>query len=319
MNKPITDVREDDDKIEVEVEETEGVEIEVVDDVPNDKKPRRKPEEPAEIPEDNEEALEGYSEAVQKRIKKLTFEAREAQRQREAIEREREEAVKYARAVMEQNENLRKRVTQGESSFIEQTKAKLTSDIAIAKEKYRKAYEVGDTDGVLDATSALSELNAKLLQVNSYRPPAEQPAQQQAPQPKPRQQPQVPQLSPRQKAWLDKNSWYGQDSARTGFALGVHETLVKEGVDPDSETYYTRIDTELRKRFADAYTDEVEVDVAPTARKTAPVVAPAGRSAPTGAPTRIRLTATQASIAKRLGLTNEQYARQLLKDQTNGR
>lgn len=317
MNKAVKEIK-DDDKIEVEVEEAEGVEIEVVDDTPEDKKPRRKADEPAEIPEDNDEALEGYSEAVQKRIKKLTFEAREAQRQREAVEKEREEAVKYARAIMEQNESLRKRVTQGESSFIEQTKAKLTSDIAMAKEKYRKAYEVGDTDGVLDATSTLSELNAKLLQVSSYRPPAEQPAQQQAPQPKPRQQ-QAPQLSQRQKAWLDKNDWYGRDSARTGFALGVHETLVKEGVDPDSETYYTRIDTELRKRFADAYTGEVDVDVPQTARKAAPVVAPAGRSAPTGAPTRIRLTATQASIAKRLGLTNEQYARQLLKDQTNGK
>ena len=302
----------DDNQIE---DDDDAFEVEIVDDVAEDDKPRRaEPAKEEDIPDEGD--LEGYSEAVQKRIKKLTFEAKEAARQQAAAARERDEAANYAKSIYEQNKKLQEQLTQGQSAVVEQAKGRIESELNTAKAAYKSAYELGDADKLMEAQSKMIELQGRMSQLQNYRPPAPRAQEEPAPQlaPKTEAQPAV-KLDERQTRWMNDNKWYGENSEMTGFALGVHERLVRNGIDPNSETYYTEIDTAVRKRFSDEFSDVGGEEVKPAPKKAASVVAPAGRSAAT--PRRIKLTSTQASLAKRLGVTPEQYAAQLLKDAKN--
>ena len=290
------------------------LEIEIVDDVEEDDKPRvsEKDYTGPEIPEDDE--IESYSERVQKRMKKLSFEAKEAERQRQALAREREELLRVSQTFHSENEKLRQQLQQNEGTLVAQAKARLEAQLAQAKASYKEAYELGDTEKMIEAQEKLTSLNNDMYRVNNYKPrPAQQPAQQPAPQQA--QRPQAPKLDERQERWLSDNDWYGKDRQMTAFALGVHEELVYNGVDPNSDKYYTEINSAVRKRFADKFEDDLEeVEVAP--KKKANVVAPATRSSKN--PQKVKLTQTQVALAKRLGLTPQQYAAQLLKEQLNG-
>jgi hypothetical protein len=289
------------------------LEIEIVDDVEEDDKPRvsEKDYTGPEIPEDDE--IESYSERVQKRMKKLSFEAKEAERQRQALAREREELLRVSQTFHSENEKLRQQLQQNEGTLVAQAKARLEAQLAQAKASYKEAYELGDTEKMIEAQEKLTSLNNDMYRVNNYKPrPAQQPAPQAVQQ---TQRPQAPKLDERQERWLSDNDWYGKDRQMTAFALGVHEELVYNGVDPNSDKYYTEINSAVRKRFADKFEDDLEeVEVAP--KKKANVVAPATRSSKN--PQKVKLTQTQVALAKRLGLTPQQYAAQLLKEQLNG-
>ena len=302
-----------DDNVEVD-ELDDGFEIEIVDDVPAEDKPRRAADAPAEIPDEDD--LEGYSEQVQKRLKKLTFEAKEAARQQAEAARMRDEAINYAKNVAEQNKKLQEDIQKNQGYVVDQAKGRLSAEIERAKVAYKNAYEAGDADALLEAQANLTKLQNDQYRWDTFKPAARPAAEPTAPavQPAP-QQPQV-KLTGNQERWLSNNDWYGKDRRMTSFALGVHEELVYNGVEPDSEKYYAEIDREMRKTFPDRFSDGEEVEVNARQRKPAAVVAPAARSAKT--PRKIRLTSTQVAIAKRLGLTNEQYAAQLLKEQHNG-
>jgi hypothetical protein len=309
------EVEIEEDELEVEVEGDEELEVEVVDEVDPKDRPRRSEDAEADIPDDDD--LENYSEGVQKRLKKLTFEAREAERQRQEAIRQREEAVKYAQTVQQDNARLQEVSSKGQEYAVVQAKARAEAQVTTAEGVYRQAYEAGDTDALMEAQKLLSRAQNDLYRIETWRPPARQ-QQQQQPQPQQQpaqQQPQQPQLNPKQAAWLAENdTWYGKNEEMTGAALGIHERLVKNGVDPNSNAYYTEIDSVMRRRFADEFSDEVET-VTPR-RKASTVVAPAART--TKSPRRVKLTASQAAIAKRLGLTPKQYAEQVMKDQANG-
>jgi hypothetical protein len=292
------------------------LEIEIVDDVEEDDKPRvsEKDYTGPEIPEDDE--IESYSERVQKRMKKLSFEAKEAERQRQALAREREELLRVSQTFHSENEKLRQQLYQNEGTLVAQAKARLEAQLAQAKASYKEAYELGDTEKMIEAQEKLTSLNNDMYRVNNYKPRPAQPAQQPAPQAvQQAERPQAPKLDERQEKWLSDNDWYGKDRQMTAFALGVHEELVYNGVDPNSDKYYTEINSAVRKRFADKFEDDLEeVEVAP--KKKANVVAPATRSSKN--PQKVKLTQTQVALAKRLGLTPQQYAAQLLKEQLNG-
>ena len=306
-----------DDAPEVELDDDSDFNIEIVDDVDPEEKPRRPADAKPEIPDDDD--LESYSEGVQKRLKKLTFEAREAARQQAEAQRLRDEAVQYAQRLHAENQRLQQMSTKGTEYAISQAKVAAEAQITNAEAKYKAAYEAGDSEALIAAQRELNTAQYNLARVQNYRPPAPQPQPQYQPTPQQPQQPQAqtqaPQLNARQKAWLERNDWYGKNPEMTGAALGVHERLVKSGVDPDSETYYSQIDDVMRRRFPDEFSDVGE-EVKPPARKAQNVVAPAARAAKS--PRRIKLTSTQAALAKRLGLTPQQYAAQLLKEQGNG-
>ena len=297
--------------LDVEIDGTE-LEVDIVDDTPDEDKgkPRRPEEAEAQIPEDDE--ISNYGENVQKRIKQLKYEFHEERRRKEEASRLQEEAVSYARQIHEENQRLKKTLAEGEGVLVEQAKGRVEAELDKAKAAYKEAYEIGDPDKLIEAQEKLTSLQNEKFRVQSYKP------RQQEVEALPENiavKPKVAEPDERTKAWASENQWFGEDTEMTGFAFGVHESLVKSGINPQTQAdeYYSRIDASMRQRFPDKFGGQ-EVEEAP-ARQTGNVVAPASRSAKK--PRRVQLTSTQVSLAKRLGLSPEQYAAQLLKESSN--
>jgi len=290
-------------------DDDDGFEIEVVDDTPEEDKgkPRRAEGADPKVPEDDE--IQSYSEGVQKRIKQLKFEYHEERRAKEEAARLQEEALKYAQQIQQENERLRKTLEEGEGVLVNQAKGRVAAELDKAKAAYKAAYETGDPDALIEAQEKLTMLQNEKIRYENYKP---QPRQQQAPQPQYQQPtPQPNRPSDRALQWAQRNDWFEKDSEMTGYAYGLHEKLVKSGVAPDTEEYYNQIDNAVRRVFPDRFDDVSFEETAPQ-RQTGNVVAPAARSGKK--PRKVQLTSTQVSLAKRLGLSNEQYAAQLMKD-----
>ena len=294
-----------------ETEQTDdGFEIEVVDDTPEEDKgkPRRAENAEPQVPSDDE--VEKYSEGVQKRIKQLKFEFHEERRLKEEAARLQDEALRYAGQMQEENENLRKTLEEGEGVLVNQAKGRVTAEIDKAKIAYKTAYESGDPDALIEAQAKLSELQVEKSRYDSYRP---QPRPEPEPEPLYEQENiEPPKPSEMGMKWAEKNTWFQNDPEMTGYAFGVHEKLIKSGVAPDTEEYYTKIDDAVRRVFPDKFDDGPIIEESAPQRQTGNVVAPAARSGKK--PRKVQLTSTQVSLAKRLGLSNEQYAAQLMKE-----
>jgi hypothetical protein len=309
MNNTAEKIEED--LTEVDLDNTE-FEVDIIDDTPDEdkNKPRRADDAEAQIPEDDE--IANYSENVQKRIKQLKFEYHEERRRKEEAARLQDEAVDYARKVYEENQKLRKTLEEGEGVLVEQAKSRVEAELDRAKAAYKEAYETGDPDKLIDAQEKLNSLQNEKFRVESYKP---KPQQVQEEPVQLQRKPKVPEPDAKTKAWASENEWFGNDSEMTGYAFGVHESLVRQGINPQSQAdeYYNRIDQSMRQRFPDKFGGQ-QVEAAPV-RQAGSVVAPAGRSAKK--PRRVQLTSTQVALAKRLGLSAEQYAAQLLKESSN--
>ena len=291
-------------------EEDSGLEIEVVDDTPEEdrNRPRRAEDAKPDIPDDNE--VEKYSEGVQKRIKQLRYEYHEERRAKEEAARLREEALKYAEQVKSENERLRKSLEENEDVLLTQAKTRLDAQLDRAKAAYKAAYESGDPDALLEAQAQLTDLQNEKFRIQSYRPQRRQPEQEFTPPPA-EAQPQIAKPDAKALAWADDNEWFGKDKRMTGYAFGVHEELVTNGVAPNTEEYYNEIDAAMRRAFPDKFAVVAE-EPAPQQRQAGNVVAPPSRTAKT--PRKVKLTPSAVALAKRLGLTPEQYAAQLMKD-----
>jgi hypothetical protein len=249
-------------------------------------------EAPAEVTDDE---LAQYSEGVKKRIQHFSKGYHEERRAKELALREREEAVRLAQNLVEENKRLQGSLGQGQQALLEQAKKVVQNELDQAKQKFKAAYEAGDSDALVEAQEALASAKYKAERVNNFKPAVAQP-QNTVVQPDPRPE-QTVRVDSKAKAWQDANSWFGADKEMTALALAVHQDLVESGEDTNSDEYYEKINARVRKRFPEAFTSE---------RRKSSVVAPATRSV---APRKITLTQSQVQIAKRLGLTNEQYAR----------
>jgi hypothetical protein len=287
------------------------IEIDIIDDTPV--KDRNRERLPKEIVEELEkDDLTEYSEGVKKRMAQLTKVYHDERREKEAAAREREEAVKFAQTIVEENKRLKSSLTSGEQVYIEVAKKSATNELDMAKRDYREAYDSGDTDKIIDAQQRMNEAQYKLTQTNNYRLQHNNALQDEDYhvniQP---ERPQVSKPDRKALAWQDKNSWFGTDEEMTSLALGLHEKLVRSGVDATSTEYYTTIDKTMRKRFPEYFEDDPLDDDVP-AQRTRPsnVVASASRST---APKKVHLSKTQLALAKKLGLTPEQYARETIK------
>ena len=284
-------------------------EVEVVEDTPEEEKPRLAEDREPEVPSDDE--IDKYSAGVQKRINKLKFEAQEQERQKLEAHKLQEEALRYAQQIKAENEKLKQTLDQGEATLIDQAKGRITAELDKAKTAYKAAYESGDPDALLAAQEQLSAMQNEQYRVNTYKP---QPRVQAEPTPQPQyaqQTPQVPRPDDRALNWAKNNEWFETDSEMTGYAYGLHEKLVKSGIDPRTEQYYNEIDSAVRRVFPDRFDDGQVEEPAPQRQNGSVVAAP---SKSTKKPRTVRLSSTQASLAKRLGLSNEQYAAQLLKE-----
>jgi hypothetical protein len=310
------------EKIEQEIEmESQDLEIEVVDDTPEEDrgKPKRAENVPPQIPDDDE--VSKYSGDVQKRIKQLKYEYHEERRQKEEAKRLSDEAVTATQKLMEENKKLRKTLDDGEGVLVEQAKGRVQAQLEKAKQEYKEAYEAGDPDKLIEAQEKLSTIQNEKYRVDNYKPTVRAVEPEVSPPQQAPAQPKVQEPTGKDKAWLEANSdWFQKEDHEdmTGYAMGVHQKLVKAGLNPklDTEEYYRRIDEAMGKAFPEHFnsnkqsveTEEVE---APQ-RSAGNVVAPVNRSAKK--PRKVQLTSTQIGLAKRLGVTPEQYAAQLLKE-----
>lgn len=284
--------------------EADKPEIEVVDDTPPEDR-NRKPmaEPPKELSEDE---LEKYDESVKKRIQHFTKGYHEERRAKEAAFREREEAIRAAQAIAEENKKLKGSLSQGQNALIEQAKKVVANELNDAKRKYKEAYEAGDSDALVAAQEELTSAKMKMERVSNFKPT---PLQEEQTVVQPVPEPRAPRSDPRVDEWQERNPWFGTNRKMTAYAVAVHEDLVQnEGVSTTSEDYFRRIDKEMRDRFPDAFESDKPAD-APTQRsKPSNVVSPATRST---APRKVVLTKSQVEIAKRLGVPLELYARKV--------
>ena len=308
-------------------QEAPEMELEIVDErAPEDRKPPRT----KEAKESDDEELEGYSEKVKKRINKLKYDFHQERRAREDAERLREEAVRGAQELNNKNQHFQTIINQGEGVLVNQIKERAGLAVDKARSEYKEAYETGETDKVIAAQEALIKAQSELTEAERQQAAVQSRYQQQEDYMKAQaNQPQQPQQEmPRQKApaeptekakqWQKDNPWFGNEDHKdmTALAYGVHERLVRdEGFDPNSDEYFEAINTTMRSRFPEYFDegDGQQVQTSSPSRRNSTVVAPASRN--NGArPRKVKLTHSQVALAKRLGLTNEQYAKQLTKE-----
>ena len=281
-------------------------EIEVIDDTPEDDRDRTPMTEPPK--EVTDEELSKYDESVQKRIKHFTRGYHEERRAKESAEREKDEAIRLAQAVLEENKKLKGSVNQNQTALLEQAKKVISGEVETAKRMYREAYEAGDTDKLVEAQEALTTAKIRADKVNNFRPA---PLQVEETPVQTTQQPtRAAPVDDKLLAWQDNNQWFGSNKRMTAYALGLHEELVSEGIPSGSDEYYRRINTDIRDRFPDQVGAGESVDAKPQ-RTRSNNVAPATRST---APRKIVLTQTQVNIAKRLGVPLELYARKVAEE-----
>jgi len=274
----------------------------VVDDTPKKDRNRKASEPPEDV---TDEELEDYSEKVRKRIQHFSKGYHDERRAKEEAFRQSQELERVTQQLMEENKKLKGNVNKNQTALLEQAKKNSASETETAKREYKAAYESGDSDAVLEAQEKLTAAKLKADKLANFKVPAlqvEETPVEVAKEPAP-----TPKVDDRAAEWQKANSWFGPDDEMTSLALGLHNKLVKQGVDPQSDEYYETIDARMRQVFPGSFED------AEPKRRTS-VVAPATRST---APKKVTLTRTQVQLAKRLGLTPQQYAKQVALDMRN--
>jgi hypothetical protein len=312
--------------------ETEGPEfiVEVIDDRQRlEEEDRDKRIAPEHTENDDDlhvpgEEIQSYRKKVQKRLASLTEKAHAERRAKELAAAARDDANRAVDSLAADNARLRQIAENAERIALEQAKQRTQAQLAKAQRETREALESGDPERIVEAQTALHRTVAEDDRLAQYRsPPQPQQSTQQPRQDPPQQrQVEIPKPDNRADQWAVENPWFGQDEEMTGTAYGVHEKLVKSGVNPASDDYYRRINEAMRRRYPEAFKAE---DLPTTngrgeeageqtsrAPRGASVVAPATRSVRT--PRTVQLTASQVSLARRLGLTPEQYAVEVVKE-----
>jgi hypothetical protein len=291
------------------------LEVEIVDDTP-EKDRGRKPLD-REVADPTEEEIESYTGNVQKRIKELTHARHDERRAKEALLREKQELERLAQHMVEENRKLKEYVNTGTEQYAVSLKQVADSEVDKARRALKEANESFDTDAIIAAQEALLEAKLKLkaaenfkaapLQVDEYKvqttPNVSAPAE----------------VDDKTLRWQAKNQWFGSPGYEemTSFALGLHQKLVNSGIDPRSDEYFERINARMKSTFHEFFGEtEDKPKSGDVSRKPSTVVAPATRS--TGA-RKVQLTPTQVALAKKFGLTPQQYAVELAKmEKSNG-
>jgi len=291
---------------ETEAKGTPEVEIEIEDDTPTEDRGRT-PMPKELVQELEQDELESYDDNVKSRLKQMRKVWHDERREKEAALREQQEALTFAKKLLDENKRIKEILTTGEKEYVATAQNAANLELEAAKRAYREAYDAGDTDKLVEAQQALQEANLKLIQVKNFKMPSLQ--EEEVPVQKRQESApavsDVPKPDTKALAWQERNEWFGKHRGMTAYALGLHEELRENGVEVGSEDYYRTLDKTMRKRFPEAF--EAEEPVKP---KAGTVVAPAVRSTSSN---KIRLKASQVQLAKKLGLTPEQYAKEALK------
>jgi len=286
------------DEVEAEATneaEDDNIEVEIEDDTPEEDK-NREPL-PKKVAEDlyNDE-LEDYSAKVKGKLVALKRLAHDERREKERVLRENQEATALAKRLFEENKRLKTSLNETEKVTHSAIAEAIESKLKEAKKAHLEAYEAGESEKILETNLEVNRLANEYERVKNYQPAPLQEEQFYAPI-----EEQKPKVDPTAVRWQKQNPWFGQDKVMTGMALALHEALKDEGVVVASDEYYKRIDQTMRQRFPEKF---------PKAPPKSSIVAPATRSTSSK---RIALKTTQVNIAKKLGITPEQYAREVLK------
>jgi hypothetical protein len=286
--------------------------VEIIDDTPERDRGRQPLNREVKDPDDEE--LATYSASVKGRINDLTHARHDERRAREAAERERDEAVRASQALLQQNRALAQRTNEGETQLIGAAKANAEAALAAARIELKTAKEAFDPDAEMAANEKLLEAKIALREIERYRPTPVQ--QEQDVVQLPAAQAQETPVDQKTLRWQARNQWFGAEGNEdmTSFALGFHKKLVDSGVDPRSDEYFQKVDDRLHKVFPDFFGEQRETpddrSQQRTQQRTSPV-ASSSRSA--SGVTKVRLTQSQLSLAKKFGLTPQQYAQEVAK------
>ena len=304
------DELEDDKTVEIESNADE-IEIEVVDDTPVADRGRKPLDKEVEDPSDEE--IASYGDKVKVRIKELTHARHDERRAKEALMREKLELENMARQIVAENQQLKSYVSQGSQQFQQQSIQLAENELETARKQYKVAQEAFDSDAILAAQEALLEAKMKISAIKGSRQQIRQEERQETQQPIP-QRPE-PKADAKTLRWQAKNQWFGSEGFEdvTSYSLGLHQKLVNSGVDPQTDEYFEAIDTRVRDKFPEVFGNEKSKE---SSRRPASVVAPAARSS--GAK-KVQMTTTAMALAKKFGLTPQQYAAQVAKlEASNG-
>jgi len=292
------------------------IEIEIEDDAPAEDRGRQPLPKPL-VEELEKDELDQYDDNVKTKLKQMRKVWHDERREKESALREQQEAVTLAQRLLEENKRIKGILTNGEKEYVSTIQSNADMELKMAQRAYKEAYEAGDSDKMMEANQALQMANLKSIQVKNFRMPSlqeeETPVQQQPVQYQPA--PYVPEPDNKAVAWQNRNKWFGQDRSMTAFALGLHEDLRDNGVEVGSDEYYRELDNTMRKRFSEKFEDQ-EDNRQQTRTRPGTVVAPAVRST---APHKVKLKQSQVNLARKLGLTPEQYVKaQLELEARNG-
>jgi hypothetical protein len=282
-------------------------EIEIEDDTPvQDKGKEPLPKELVNELENDE--MEEYSEKVKIRLKQMKKVWHDERREKERATREQQEAITLAQKMLAENNALKAKLNSGEQALVDSYKVTVSRELEMAKREYREAYDAGDSERLVEAQEKIADAKIRADRVNNFVPT---PLQEEKYVVQSENTPQTPRRDPKAATWQERNQWFGQDEEMTSLALGLHEKLVKQHglAYATTDEYYKRIDDNMRKRFPENF-EEPEVKTTESRTKPSTVVAPATRSTSSK---KVRLTQSQVTIAKKLGLTPEQYVRELMK------
>jgi hypothetical protein len=292
--------------LSVRMDKSEGdddFEVEIEDDTPPEDRGRDPL--PITLKEELEkDDLEVYDEEVKQKLKQMRKVYHDERREKEAALREQQEAIRVAQQYMAETQRMRQILDAGGKEYAQTLQTAANLQLDAARRQYKEAYDSGDSESILTAQEKLNDATLRMRQAESFKmPPLQQENYVVQNQPQASESPPNPKLQ----RWMERNTWYGQDDEMTAAALGLHEKLKKSGeVEVGSEEYYAILDKTIRRRFPEQFEEE-QGSQARTETRTRPstVVAPAVRST---SPKRIKLKASQVALAKKLGLTPEQYA-----------
>lgn len=283
------------------IEDDGGVDVEI--EVSNKKEPV--------AAKDDDDEIDRYDEKVKKRIADLQSGFHAERRRAEEAAREREEAIAFAQSVAEENKKLKGSLSEGQSALLEQAKKVVSNEVEEAKRRYKMAYESGDSDALVEAQELLTSAKIKMDRVNNFKPALQK--EETEVKIAPREVPRQPEVDPKAARWQSENSWFGSDDEMTSFALGLHTKLIKSGIDPNSDEYYTRLNSRIRQVFPENFDLESNEPETRQSSNSAPrqksnVVAPATRSTSSS---KIRLTPFQVTMAKKFGVSHELMAQKI--------
>ena len=247
---------------------------------------------------EDEEGLKDYSDKVQKRIKKLTYQIKEAERRERA-------AVDYAKGLKSKYETTEQKFEETDTNYLKEYGARVDAEREQAKVSLKAALESQDADKIMEANDKLTQLAVEKEKVSMSLGEKELKKKEAESRPKEETVAAKPQISHKAQEWATDNEWFGTDRVLTSAAMGIHEDLVQQGIDAETDEYYNQINKRMKEyfpqKFAESSTEEKT--------KAAPVQNVASVSRRSGGRKSVKLTKSQVVIAKKLGVPLEEYAK----------